>query len=351
MAWAQSKKDIDDLEDLARQRSREAAAREELNESENRLAIATDENNIRADHLQLKRDAEHQRNMAARHRRLESHSLTAVSDPGRYSPQAVKAARDYLENTGHGARRYEFDEAQNTARHVASEKARGMIGQGSDAARARAEGDKDVAEINAANALKQKELETAAQKELGALEAQTRNRAIDAEHGVRNADGTLSEGSRERVERIKGEASVATQREASLGALSKAEAERQLKREEWEAKAKAQLGKNAAQYTNAQIRAMSSIISKAYENALTPGDRAKVTEQLKEQYKDNPLAMSLLGTMDGADAGNQPAAGAAGAGQGAGKPQGGDMPKEGERGKDKDGRPVVFRNGKWDYVD
>lgn len=345
MAWAQSKKDIDDLEDLARQRSREAAAREELNESENRLAIATDENNIRADHLQLKRDAEHQRNMAARHRRLESHSLTAVSDPGRYSPQAVKAARDYLENTGHGARRYEFDEAQNTARHVASEKARGMIGQGSDAARARAEGDKNVAEINAANALKQKELETAAQKELGALEAQTRNRAIDAEHGVRNADGTLSEGSRERVERIKGEASVATQREASMGEAARAEAARQQKREEWEARARIQLGKNAAQYDSAQIKAMSGIIIKAYENTLTPEDRAKETARLKEQYKNNPLALALIDTAEG-NANPPPANN-----NGAANQQGGDIPKEGERGKDKDGRPVVFRNGKWDYVD
>lgn len=346
MAWASSQKELDDLKKLAEQRRQEAEARKQLNVAESRIEIATDQNNVRADKLQMQRQAEHERSMAARQRFADSHAMTAVTQPGRYSPQEAKAARDYLENRGFGSKRYEFNQTQATARHEASEKARGMIGQGSEAAQARAAGDRDVAEIGAASALKQKELETAAQRELGTLDAATKRYAVDAEHGVRNADGTVSEGSRERVERIKGDASVATQREASFGVLGKAEADRQLKREEWEARAKNQLGKNAAQYSSAQVRGMSSIISKAYESALTPEDRAKVTEQLKEQYKNNPLAMSLLGTMGDGEAkeqGGNPAAGASGTGQAQGGNAG---PKDGDRIQTKEGW-AVRRNGKW----
>lgn len=179
MAWAQSQKELDDLKRLAQQRKEEAEARKQLNDAENSIAVAQDQNNVRADKLQLQRQAEHERSMAARQRFADSHAMTAVRDPGRFAPQAVKAARDYLENRGFGNRRYEFDQAQQTARHEASEKARGMIGQGSEAAQARAAGDRDVAEIGAASALEQKRLETAAQKELGALDAETKRYDAD----------------------------------------------------------------------------------------------------------------------------------------------------------------------------
>jgi len=90
MAWAQSQKELDDLKRLAQQRKEEAEARKQLNDAESRIEIATDQNNVRADKLQLQRQAEHERSMAARQRFADSHAMTAVRDPGRFAPQAVK---------------------------------------------------------------------------------------------------------------------------------------------------------------------------------------------------------------------------------------------------------------------
>lgn len=223
-------------------------------------------------------------------------------------------------------------------------KAQGMERQGRGAAEARANADMKIAETNAASAQKIKDAELAASKELAATEAATKKYGIDAEHGKYNEDGTVTEGSRERTERIKGQSAIDAAHETAIGNMSKAELQRQMKREEWEAKARQQLGKNASAYTNAQIRGMSTIIGKAYEAALTPADREKVTNQLKEQYKDNPLALSLIGTMDAPEA--QPANPQGQAPQGQ-KPQGGNAgPKEGERRQTKEGW-AVYRGGKW----
>ena len=348
MAWAQSQQELDELKKLAQQRREEAAARKELNQAENRIDVENNQNNVRLDREQMQRQAEHDRNMAARQRFADSHAFTAVTQPGRYAPQVVQAARDYLEGRGfgqEGERRRQFNEQQATARHEADMKAQGMERQGQGAAEARANADMKIAETNAASAQKIKDAELAASKELAATEAATKKYGIDAEHGKYNEDGTVTEGSRERTERIRGEASVESARETAKGMVGKAEAQRLQKQQEWEARAKAQMGRNASAYTNAQIRGMSSIISKAYESALTPADREKVTNQLKEQYKDNPLALSLIGTMDAPEA--QPANQQGQTPQAPQKPQGGNAgPKEGERRQTKGGW-AVYRGGKW----
>ncbi len=334
---------LDDLKTQAEQKRQEADARKELNQARDRILVENNPYEVMKNREQVRREQEHQRSMAARQRFADSHAFTAVTQPGRYAPQVVKAAQAYLDGRGfgqEGERRRQFDAQQETARHEADMKAQGMENQGAAAARARAQGDKDVAEINTASAQKIKEAELAASKELAATEAATKRYGIDAEHGKYNADGTVTEGSRERTERIRGEASVESARETAKGMVGKAEAQRLQKQQEWEARAKAQMGRNASAYTNAQIRGMSSIISKAYESALTPADREKVTKQLQEQYKDNPLALSLLGTMDAPEA--QPA----NPQNGTANPQGGNGPKEGDRVQTKEGW-AVRRNGKW----
>ena len=343
-----TQKELEELDKIARLRRWEADTKKELNDADNQLIVEQNRNNVRLDREQLQRQAEHERSMAARKRFADSHAFTAVTQPGRYAPQVVQAARAYLEGQGfgqEGERRRQFDEQQKTARHEADMKAQGMERQGQGAAEARANADMKIAETNAASAQKIKDAELAASKELAATEAETKKYGIDAEYGKYNKDGTVTEGSRERTERIRGEASVESARETAKGMIGKAEAQRLQKQQEWEARAKAQMGRNASAYTNAQIRGMSSIISKAYESALTPADREKVTNQLKEQYKDNPLALSLIGTMDAPKA--QPANQQGQTPQAPQKPQGGNAgPKEGERRQTKEGW-AVYRGGKW----
>ena len=341
-------KELEELDALASRRRWEANAKKELNDADNKLIVEQNRNNVRLDREQLQRQAEHERSMAARKRFADSHAFTAVTQPGRYAPQVVQAARAYLEGQGfgqEGERRRQFDEQQKTARHEADMKAQGMERQGQGAAEARANADMKIAETNAASAQKIKDAELAASKELAATEAETKKYGIDAEYGKYNKDGTVTEGSRERTERIKGQSAIDAAHETAIGNMSKAELQRQMKREEWEAKARQQLGKNASAYTNAQIRGMSTIIGKAYEAALTPADREKVTNQLKEQYKDNPLALSLIGTMDAPEA--QPANQQGQTPQAPQKPQGGNAgPNEGERRQTKEGW-AVYRGGKW----
>ena len=349
MARIMSEEELQKLRDQAEAAKQQAAAQKELNQASADLDNANNPLRRLEERDEARRQAEHDRNTAARERFAKSHALTAVNDPGRYAPQVVKAARDYLEGQGYGQegeRRRQFNEQQATARHEADMKAQGMERQGQGAAEARANADMKIAETNAASAQKIKDAELAASKELAATEAATKKYGIDAEYGKYNKDGTVTEGSRERTERIRGEASVESARETAKGMIGKAEAQRLQKQQEWEARAKAQMGRNASAYTNAQIRGMSSIISKAYESALTPADREKVTNQLKEQYKDNPLALSLIGTMAAPEA--QPANPQ---GQTPQTAQGGatrTTPKEGETKNFPNGDVGTWRNGKWE---
>ena len=304
MAWAQSQQELDELKKLAQQRREEAAARKELNQAENRIDVENNQNNVRLDREQMQRQAEHDRNMAARERFAKSHALTAVTDPGRYSPQEVKAARDYLEGRGfgqEGERRRQFNEQQATARIEAANKMRGMVGQGRDAANVRAAADissaniksaadKDVAVINAASAERNKTNELAAQKELETMADKTKRYGIDAEHGTADR-----EGSRERVERLRGDSEIAI-----------AEADRKAKQDALALQITQQLGKQAANYDSAYISKMGSIISQRYKDALTAAQRSEITNELREQYKDNPVAMAYIGAYGSAEATTTP---------------------------------------------
>ena len=343
MAWASSEKEIEELERLARQRSQEAEARKQLNDAENRIAVATDQNNVRADKLQLQREAEFDRNQAARERFAKSHAFTAITQPGRYSPQEVKAARDYLEGQGYGQegeRRRQFNEQQATARHEADKKAEGMIGQGREAAQARANADKEIARTKAnadeniaynatRSAREIKDAELAASKELAAMESETKKYGIDAEHGTADREGSL-----ERVARLKTESEVAV-----------AEANRKAKQDALAYQVTQQLGKQASDYTSSYISKMGSIIAKRYEDALTPEQRKAITDELKEQYKDNPVAMAYIGAYDpssGAPATPMPLSRT----QGQTPPR--TPPKEGDTKNFPNGDIGTYRNGKWE---
>ena len=349
MARIMSEEELQKLRDQAEAAKQQAAAQKELNQASADLDNANNPLRRLEERDEARRQAEHDRNTAARERFAKSHAFTAVTQPGRYSPQEVKAARDYLEGQGYGQegeRRRQFNEQQATARHEADMKAQGMERQGADAATARANADMKIAETNAASAQKIKDAELAASKELAATEAATKKYGIDAEHGKYNEDGTLTEGSRERTERIKGGASVESARETAKGMIGKAEAQRLQKQEEWETRARMQMGKDAANFTREQMRSMSGIIKESYSNVLTPADREKVTEQLREQYKGNPLALSLIDTMDASETGATPMPLSRTQGQTA---QGGatrTTPKEGERKQFQEGWQV-FRNGRW----
>lgn len=304
MAWTQSQQELDELKKLAQQRREEAAARKELNQAENSLDIANNQNNVRLDREQLQRQAEHERNMMARQRFADSHAFTAVTQPGRYAPQVVKAAQDYLEGRGfgqEGERRRQFNEQQATARVEAVNKMQGMVGQGRDAANVRAAADvssanikaaadKDIAETNAASAERNKTAELAAKWELENMADKTKRYGIDAEHGNEE-----HEGSRERVERLKGEASI-----------SVAEAERKAKQDALALQITQQLGKQASNYGREYISKMGSIISQRYRDAITEAQRSEITKELQEQYKDNPVAMAYIGAYDSSRATTTP---------------------------------------------
>lgn len=348
MAWAQSQKEIDELKELAQRRREEAEARKQLNDAENRIDVATDQNNVRADRQQLQRQAEHERSLAARQRFADSHALTAVSDPGRYSPQAYKAAKDYLENRGIGRTRYEFDEAQRTARQAATEKARGMIGQGREAAEARAAGDRSVAEIGAASAQRTKELEAAAQKELGAMDAASKRYAVDAEHGTRNEDGTVTPGSRERVEQIRGEHQMKAEQAKGAALAESNRLDRQsreriagMSSETKQQKLDAQEQKKR---DDARSRVTQGILEGRYTNmtaekwqGMTREDQDKWLRSMSLDYIVAPDA-GASGT--GQKQGGNPANGATGR-------QGGNNYQEGETAVDPKGRRCVFHNGRW----
>ena len=135
-----TQKELEELDKIASLRRWEANAKKELNDADNKLIVEQNRNNVRLDREQLQRQAEHERSMAARQRFADSHAFTAVTQPGRYAPQVVQAARDYLEGQGYGQegeRRRQFNEQQATTRHEADMKAQGMKRQGADAATAR----------------------------------------------------------------------------------------------------------------------------------------------------------------------------------------------------------------------
>ena len=352
MARIMSEEELQKLRDQAEAAKQQAAAQKELNQASADIDNANNPLRRLEERDEARRQAEHDRNTAARERFAKSHALTAVNDPGRYSPQEVKAARDYLEGQGYGQegeRRRQFNEQQATARHEADMKAQGMERQGQDAAAARANADMKIAETNAASAQKIKDAELAASKELAATEAATKRYGIDAEHGKYNEDGTVTEGSRERTERIKGQSAIDAAHETAKGMIGKAEAQRLQKQEDWEARARIQMGKDAASFTREQLHSMSNIIRQSYANVLTPADREKVTNQLKEQYKNNQLALALIDTMEAPETGATPMPMSRTQGQTAQKPQGGatvEIPKEGAVKQFKEGWQV-FRNGRW----
>lgn len=236
-----------------------------------------------------RREAQHKANMDARARRLEG---MVATEAGRYNPQQQAAALKWLEENGYGKegeRRRQFDEGQKTLRIESENKMRGMVGQGSEAAKHNAEATISAAKITAdAN----KEIEAgkrAAEKWLGETASKDRRYGIDAEHGTIGNDGKVTPGSRERITRIQGESEVQKQKAANEGLVAQAEIARQNKERELSTQIEKSIIAANGKASAANIAAHTKIITAAIQGGTTNGkDFPTIFAELEEQYKNDP---------------------------------------------------------------
>lgn len=138
MARIYDEMSADELEELAEEQQKRKAALSMLAKSDPK-ALGAMKANERKDFLNQReaerRDEWHRANMEARDRYKESHYKTALRDAGRYSRWDREAAKDWLSRND---RNNNLDEDRKSALEIQKEKTKGMVGQGSEAAKANA---------------------------------------------------------------------------------------------------------------------------------------------------------------------------------------------------------------------
>lgn len=291
----------DELEDLAKEQERRNAALKQLARTDFKGALAAvpldERNKFLAEREKERRDALHAAYDAARERFTRSKFESALSNPGRYSAAEYKAAIKWLDDREQARR---FDATNETARVESENKKLGMIGQGSDAAEAHAEAEKEKAKTEWGAKTTIAEQQAAAQKYLAAQQTAAQKYGIDAEHGVIGADGKVTPGSRERTAKIQGESEVKKQEEANKGLAAQAEIQRQQKEKDLAAQLeKARIaagGKADAAKSSQHAKIISSAIS---AGALTGKDVSTVLAELKGQYKDDPEMQASIQAISG----------------------------------------------------
>lgn len=128
-----------ELEELAEEQQKKKAALSMLAKSDPK-ALGAMTANERKDFLNQReaerRDDWHRANMEARDRRLDARDQIAMRDTGRYSRWDREAAKDWLSRND---RNNNLDEDRKNALEIQKEKTKGMVGQGSEAAKANAQ--------------------------------------------------------------------------------------------------------------------------------------------------------------------------------------------------------------------
>lgn len=181
-----------------------------------------------------------------------------------------------------------LDKRNEGALSVAEENRWAAREQGMEAAKATAEANIKLGEIN--KGIKDAELELARQKlaqekELETLKGKNTIDAINAQN----------KGS-ETVETIRGESNVKVATEQAKGNLAREQLKRDLKREEIAGKIQAQIVKNNGSIDAAKIRAGAEVIENALATGMANGKSAtEVMNELKTTYKDNPDMLQFIG--------------------------------------------------------
>lgn len=310
----------------------DAAAAERITAAERKMALAGNSYNNRNNQIA-------DLTAAARERRLASRSHFVTMNPGAVSPQErASLAQERLTGRERALQEHEMDMLKQRGAidlGVAEQKRLGMREQGSAAAEANGRFGLETEKLRGTNALSLAEKEWAGKKDITEIEAKSRQRGIEAEHGSYDENGNYRPGSRVLSERERGEWSVKQQTEANKGTLAQAE----VKRQQQEAQIAATLQRAAIQSQGkidaAKIGAYSKEISAAIAAGAQNGkDMGTVLAELKEAHKDDP---GWVATLDSLNGGQQQ--------------QGGEKAKEGDTKTLSSGRKVVYRDGKWQYAD
>lgn len=243
----------------------------------------------------------HERFMASKARFIES-------NPNAVSPQERDSIMQWQHNQGLTGReralqQHEMDMLKQRGAidlGVAEQKRLGMREQGSAATEANGRFGLETEKLRGANALTLAEKELAKKKEIAEIEAKSRQRGIEAEHGSYDENGNYRPGSRVLSERERGEWNVKQQAEANKGTLAQAE----VKRQQQEAQIAATLQRAAIQSQGkidaAKIGAYSKEISAAIAAGAQNGkDTGTVLAELKEAHKDDPGWVATLDSLNG----------------------------------------------------
>lgn len=218
---------------------------------------------------------------AARRRRMESHDLTVMADPNRFSPFEVKAVKERLDQQG--LRAHELAMAQkdsDTKLGVAEKNAFGMQHQGefaaqhnADAARYRADQDVKIADIT----------------QKGLTE---REKAIAA--GNLEVEKTRQAGAKS-VAETQGEWNVKQQSEANKGLIAKTEYEWQQKEKQIAADIQKRTIAAGSKVDAAKVAGHAKIISDALKaGALSSKHASTVLAELAEANKNNPELLASI---------------------------------------------------------
>lgn len=295
-------------DDDARLMEQDADAAGRITAAERKMALAGNSFNNRNNQIADLTAAAHERRLASR-----SHFVTM--NPGAVSPQErASLAQERLTGRERAIQDFERGMAQDRIAgeiKVSENKRDGMIGQGRDAAKLKygytddngeyhEGGEERIARQQGKNALDLAEKKWAKEKEIAEIEAKSRQRGIEAEHGSYDENGNYRPGSRVLSERERGEWSVKQQTEANKGTLAQAE----VKRQQQEAQIAATLQRAAIQSQGkidaAKIGAYSKEISAAIAAGAQNGkDTGTVLAELKEAHKDDPGWVATLDSLNG----------------------------------------------------
>ena len=241
-------------------------------------------------------------------RRMQRRARFVTGSPNAVSPQERAAVMGWQHDQGLTGReralqQHEMDmlkqHGENDFR-VAEQKRFGMKEQSSDAAEANGRHGLAIEIQRGANALSLAEKEWAGKKNISEIEAKSRQKGIEAEHGSYDENGNYRPGSCVLSERERGEWSVKQQTEANKGLI----AQNELKKQQQEAQIAATLQRAAIQSQGkidaAKVGAYSKEISAAIAAGAQNGkDTATVLAELKEAHKDNPGWVATLDSLNG----------------------------------------------------
>ena len=228
----------------------------------------------------------------ARKRRLDSVSAVATRDPGRYAPGTAEAAQREMERIESNRR---FDENVDLEKTKSFDNYRGQRDAGESAAKqnAAAEMAKSKAmhgyfdeqgtyhagsQVNEATVRAQKELEVAG------IQGKTAEN-VEAKKG----ENQLS------VTKQQGEDALKIEQEKAKQELAKQTLQNIYATQQSEEKLKQIAAETQGKMSIEEVKAIGDTISRELTGDIQKGIPAVPVEQLREKYKDNPVAMRILG--------------------------------------------------------